>query len=83
MKVDLVSSVHLVAPDGNPSVFLPGDDVPEWALRRMGNHCFEDGVHPLGRPAPVQPELSVAEPPKAKPAAHQPPRPTRKVTRRS
>lgn len=32
-------------PDGF-SAFGPGDDVPEWAARLMGEHCFEDGKHP-------------------------------------
>lgn len=30
------------------SSFGPEDEVPEWAARQMGAHCFEGGVHPYG-----------------------------------
>lgn len=31
----------------NASSFGPDDEVPEWAARQMGAHCFEDGEHPF------------------------------------
>lgn len=45
---DLVHTVSLPSPEGGFTVFHPGDDVPRWALERMGAHCFADGIHPLG-----------------------------------
>jgi hypothetical protein len=41
----LVSYVHVEGPDGMVA-FGPDDEVPEWAARKMGAHCFEDGEHP-------------------------------------
>lgn len=42
----LVSHVHVYDDVDVPHIFGPDDDVPEWALSKMGAHCFEDGVHP-------------------------------------
>lgn len=42
----LIGTVHVVGDDGTRRVFGPGDDVPEWAARKMGAHCFENGEHP-------------------------------------
>lgn len=42
----LVSYVHVMGEDGQAHVFGPNDTVPEWAARKMGAHCFEDGAHP-------------------------------------
>jgi hypothetical protein len=44
----LIATVHVhEVPQGESQrVFSPGDDVPEWAARQMGAHCFEDGEHP-------------------------------------
>lgn len=49
--------------------FGPSDQVPEWALRKMGTHCFEDGEHPLaGAPEPdIEPPAPPAVPAKAGP----------------
>ena len=41
----LVNYVYIEGPDGM-AAFGPDDDVPEWAARKMGAHCFEDGEHP-------------------------------------
>lgn len=41
----LVSYVHVNGDGGQPHVFGPDDEVPEWAARKMGPHCF-DGDHP-------------------------------------
>ncbi len=43
---ELVSSVHVNDGHGMPHVYGPGDEVPEWAAKLMGAHCFEGGVHP-------------------------------------
>ena len=43
----LISTVHVHDyPPGGKNVFSPGDDVPEWAAKQMGAHCFEDVEHP-------------------------------------
>lgn len=33
-------AVHLLDDDGVLRSFLPGDAVPDWAAKRMGDHCF-------------------------------------------
>jgi hypothetical protein len=43
---DLVSYVHVVDENDNSVAFGPGDDVPAWAVKQMGAHCFEGGEHP-------------------------------------
>jgi hypothetical protein len=62
MAAHLVSNVHVYDERGEVHVFGVDDDVPEWAARKMGAHCFEDGEHPF-------PESSADEgdtpPPKA------------------
>lgn len=35
-------AVHLSDGIGTLHSFLPGDEVPEWAAARMGEHCFAD-----------------------------------------
>lgn len=47
----LVATVHVLSDDGHRHVFSPGDDLPEWAARKMGAHCFEGGEHPHSEPA--------------------------------
>lgn len=63
-------AVHLTDETGTLHSFLPGDEVPAWAEKRMGEHCFEghedefdeDGQHPAsvpdgsGGPLPVPPQ---------------------------
>ena len=39
-KSDLVSTVWVKDENSNPVSFAPGDDVPEWARKQMGDHCF-------------------------------------------
>lgn len=39
--------VHEIPTGEDKHIFSPGDDVPEWAARQMGAHCFEDGDHPF------------------------------------
>lgn len=48
----LNTTVHVLADDGSYAVFGPGDDVPAWALDRIGEHCFEDGEKPSAKRAP-------------------------------
>lgn len=36
-------AVHLHDKDGKLHSFLPGQQVPAWAEKRLGEHCFEDG----------------------------------------
>lgn len=43
MSRRLVSYVHVLGDDGQYHVFGPDDDVPKWALDKMGDHCFEAG----------------------------------------
>lgn len=69
----LVGYVHVEGPNGM-TAFGPGDEVPEWAARKMGAHCFEDGEHPYPEdPEPVQPPADpptpVGAPPKAGPGS--------------
>lgn len=47
MGARLVSHVHVYDDRGQPRAFGPDDEVPEWAARLMGAHCFENGEHPL------------------------------------
>lgn len=47
MKAPLVATVHVPDETNTYVAFSPGDDVPEWALKKMGAHCFEDRIHPL------------------------------------
>jgi hypothetical protein len=42
----LISYVHLLDDSGQPQVFGPEDELPEWALDKIGDHCFEDGKKP-------------------------------------
>lgn len=65
----LVSYVHVVHPDtAEPVAFGPDDEVPEWAARQMGAHCFDDGVHPyIDESDPERPEGT--PPPKAGPGS--------------
>lgn len=58
-----VGTVWVQAPKGGEMVsFTEGDDIPAWAAKQMGDHCFEDAIE--GEPAPEP----VPAPP-AKPAA--------------
>jgi len=61
----LVSYVHMEGPSGLVA-FGPDDDVPEWAARKMGAHCFEDGEHPFPD-EPEEPSDSDGPPAKAGP----------------
>ncbi|WP_458317114.1 hypothetical protein [Mycolicibacterium brisbanense] len=36
-------AVHLTDDAGVLHSFLPGDEVPDWAAKRMGAHCFATG----------------------------------------
>jgi hypothetical protein len=47
----LVSRVHVPDENGLWHGFGPEDEVPEWAARQMGAHCFEDGDHPYAAAA--------------------------------
>lgn len=47
MGARLVSTVYVNDQSGLPAAFGPDDDVPEWAARQMGAHCFEGGKHPF------------------------------------
>ena len=58
----LIAHVHVVDDEGDNHVFGPGDALPEWALARIGAHCFDGGEHP-------RPEL-------AEPVAHDAPKGT-------
>jgi hypothetical protein len=58
----LVSYVHVADERGTFAAFGPDDEVPEWAARKMGAHCFEGGVHPL---ADEKESPSDTPPPKA------------------
>jgi hypothetical protein len=60
-------AVHLTDETGTLHSFLPGDEVPAWAEKRMGDHCFEgggdefdeDGQHPAaggGGDVPLPPQ---------------------------
>lgn len=40
--------VHVLNERGTPEVFGPDDELPDWAVRQMGPHLFEDGKHPTG-----------------------------------
>lgn len=45
MAKRLVSTVWVNNPYGSPKAFGPDDkveDLPDWALREMGDHCFEE-----------------------------------------
>jgi hypothetical protein len=42
----LVSHVHVNDKNGTSHAFGPDDELPEWAARQMGAHCFEDEEHP-------------------------------------
>lgn len=42
----LISYVHVIDDDGVPQAFGPQDDLPEWAIDKIGAHCFEDGKKP-------------------------------------
>ena len=48
-----VFTVHtLVHRDGLPVAFAPGDELPDWAVGKVGDHCLADtGSKP--RPAPA------------------------------
>lgn len=49
-------AVHLTGDDGQLHSFLPGTEVPDWAAKRLGDHCFEGGedlFNDKGVPAPV------------------------------
>lgn len=58
MSNNLVSYVHVIHPDqGDYVAFGPDDEeVPDWALKQMGAHCFVDGAHPLEQASPVRAE---------------------------
>ena len=58
----LIAHVHVVDDEGDNHVFGPGDALPDWALARIGSHCFDGGEHP-------RPEL-------AEPVAHDAPKGT-------
>ncbi len=59
----LVSYVHVLDDRGVASAFGPDDAVPAWAARKMGFHCWEGDVHPMGKDAPSEP------PPKSGPGS--------------
>lgn len=59
----LVSYVHVQDERGTSAAFGPDDEVPEWAARKMGAHCFEGGVHPLGAEAEQDDDGDAAGPP--------------------
>lgn len=64
----LVSHVHIVDERGESHIYAPDDEVPEWAARKMGAHCFEGGQHPYPDEAdgPVLPDREFGvEPPRA------------------
>ena len=54
-------TVYLSDEDGTVHRFLPGDEVPGWAGKQMGDHCFAGGD---STPEVEQPE-SDGPPPKA------------------
>lgn len=43
----LLSYVHVPDDSGEYKAFGPDDELPEWAARKMGAHCFENGEHPF------------------------------------
>jgi hypothetical protein len=54
---DDVGYVHIMNERGSePVAFGPGDDVPEWAARKMGAHVFPDGKHPYPDEATAESE---------------------------
>lgn len=64
----LISHVHVFDDRGESHAFGPDDELPEWAARLMGAHCFVDGVHPFPDAAESEPEPDRApgqEPPRA------------------
>lgn len=38
----LVTRVHVNDDEGRDHVFFPGEKVPEWAAKQMGDHCWVD-----------------------------------------
>ena len=62
----LVNYVYVTGPDG-VEWFGPDDDVPEWAARKMGAHCFEDGEHPYPDEPAAESDVQDVPPPKAGP----------------
>jgi hypothetical protein len=42
MGRQLKSFVHVFGDDGQYAVFGPGDDVPDWAVEKMGDHVWAD-----------------------------------------
>jgi len=43
MGRQLVSHVHVYDDRSESHVFGPGDEIPDWAAKQMGDHCFVDG----------------------------------------
>lgn len=51
-------AVHVNSSDGTLHSFLPGESVPEWAEKLLGDHCFsghEDLFSEDGKPLSVKP----------------------------
>lgn len=40
MARELASYVHVYDDKGEAHAFGPGDEVPAWAAKQMGDHCF-------------------------------------------
>lgn len=57
-------SVHvaLSSPDFRAVSFAPGDEVPEWAVDQVGDHCLmsEEAPEPDAVPEPASPTASTA-----------------------
>lgn len=49
----LNSTVWVHDPQMRPVSFGPGDDVPDWAAKQMGDHCFTDGEPDRAEPKTV------------------------------
>lgn len=51
MANGLISYVHVTDEAGLPAVFSPDDELPAWALDKIGAHAFENGEKPKPKPA--------------------------------
>ena len=49
---DLVSTVWVRDENDNPVAFGPGDEIPDWARKQMGDHCFVPDEDSDNKPAP-------------------------------
>lgn len=68
----LNTTVHVKDPNGGFAAFGPGDEVPEWAARQMGAHCFEDGVHPYADEPEADEAVGESEPENERPTVEIP-----------